>query len=190
MKLFHALGSKRYETMQHCTRVAAYATLFGETVGLSKGDLRDLQLGALLHDLGKVAIPRNVLLKPAALNEREWSIMRSHPRIGFELLAGVPGLADAAQIVYSHHEQFDGSGYPRALRGLEIPAGARMFSIIDTFDAVTCNRPYRAARSHTAAANEIRNGSQTQFDPELVDLFLTIPSDNLLEVRNRFPEVE
>jgi len=190
MKLFQALGSKRYETMQHCTRVAAYSTLFGRAAGLGESELHALQLGALLHDIGKVAIPRNVLLKPAPLDEREWSVMRTHPRIGFELLSGLPGFKDAADIVHCHHERYDGTGYPRGLCALDIPLGARMFSIVDTVDAVTSNRPYRRAGDFETAAAELRNGSGTKFDRELVNRFLAIPRQKFLSVRDRFPDTE
>lgn len=190
MKLFQALGAKRYETMQHCTRVAAYSTLFGEAAGLGGEQLQALQLGALLHDIGKVAIPRNVLLKPAGLDEREWRVMRTHPRIGFELLSSLPGMREAAEIVYSHHERYDGKGYPRELKGAEIPLLSRMFSIVDTVDAITCNRSYREARDFETAAAELKKAGGTQFDPELVDLFLTLPREMLLAVRNRFPDTE
>ena len=190
MKLFQALGSKRFETMQHCTRVAAYSTLFGAAAGLRQCELHALQLGALLHDVGKVAIPRNVLLKPAPLNEREWRVMRNHPRIGFELLSGLPGLKEAAEIVHCHHERYDGTGYPRGLRAQDIPLGARMFSIVDTVDAITCNRPYHRARDFESAAAELRKASGTQFDPKLVNLFLALPRQKLLDVRDRFPDAK
>jgi putative nucleotidyltransferase with HDIG domain len=190
MKLFQALGSKRYETMQHSTRVTAYSTLFGEAAGLSEADLQNLQLGALLHDIGKVAIPRNVLLKPGPLNEREWAVMRTHPRIGYQLLAPLPNMKEAAEIVYAHHERYDGNGYPRRLQGADIPLAARMFSIVDTVDAITCNRPYRAAREFEAAAAELQRCRGAQFDPSLVDLFSTLPQEELVGIRDRFPDAE
>jgi putative nucleotidyltransferase with HDIG domain len=189
-ELFRAFGSKRYETMQHSLRVASYAALLGEHYGLSASQLHHLRLGALLHDIGKIAIPRNVLLKPGPLNEREWEVMRTHPRIGFELLAPLLEIEEAAQIVYAHHENFDGTGYPRRLRGAAIPLGARLFSIVDAVDAITCNRPYRPARELQAAYGELRKCKGSQFDPVLVDLFLSLPQQELLSIRNRLPDVE
>ena len=108
MELFRSLAWKRYETMQHSMRVAAYATLLGRAHGLASGPLWNLRLGALLHDVGKIAVPRNVLMKPASLSETEWRVMRTHPQIGFHLLAAFPGMKEAAEVVYAHHERYDG----------------------------------------------------------------------------------
>lgn len=190
VELFRSLGAKRQETLQHSMRVASYARLLGEALGLGDERLRHIQLGALLHDIGKIAIPRNVLLKPAALNEKEWEVMRTHPRIGYQLLKAVPDLQTAAEIVYAHHERFDGKGYPRGLRGEEIPLGARLFSIVDTVDAITSCRVYRPARGFDAAAQELRNGAGSQFDPRLVEVFLQLPQDGLAEIRERLRDCD
>ncbi|HYM09295.1 MAG TPA: HD domain-containing phosphohydrolase [Bryobacterales bacterium] len=190
LALFQTLGIKRYETLQHSMRVAAYATLLGERYGLSPAQLSDLRLGALLHDIGKVAIPRNVLLKPGPLNEKEWEVMRTHPRVGYQLLAAWPEMEEASRVVYSHHEHYDGAGYPRGLRGEEIPIGARLFSIVDTVDAITCNRSYRPARGFDVARGELRRYRGTQFDPHLVDLFLDLPELQLIEIRDCYLEEE
>ncbi len=188
--LFQLLGFKRYETMQHSLRVAAYAVRFGQACGLERAQMLDLELGALLHDVGKIAIPSNVLMKPGPLDEREWEIMRSHPRIGYQLLADLPGMEDAAQIVYSHHERYDGAGYPRGLRGEEIPLGARLFSIVDTVDAITCDRPYRAAQPFSVACRELGQNRGSQFDPGLVETFLQVPEQDLVTIRTRLPDSE
>lgn len=190
VELFRSLGAKRYETMQHSMRVAAFARLLGEVLHLSDEELRQVQLGALLHDIGKIAIPRNVLLKAAALNEKEWEVMRTHPRIGYQLLKAVPELEAPAEVVYAHHERFDGTGYPRGLRGEEIPLGARLFSVVDTVDAITSRRAYRPARDFDAAAEELRKGSGTQFDPTLVEAFLQLPQQKLAEIRERLRDSE
>jgi putative nucleotidyltransferase with HDIG domain len=187
-ELFQVVGFKRYETMQHSKRVAEYAKLLGQAYGLSSASLTQLQLGALLHDIGKVAIPRNILLKPASLSTEETAIMRLHPRVGWDLLAEFDGLNTEAEVVYAHHERFDGTGYPRRLRGEQISTAARIFSIADTFDAITSDRPYRAALSIEQARAEIHMGRGTQFDPELADLFAQLPDELLIRVREQLPE--
>ncbi|MBI3666219.1 MAG: response regulator [Acidobacteria bacterium] len=189
IELFQALGFKRYETMQHSLRVAAYAGLLGRRCGLLPCQLRDLELGAMLHDIGKIAVPRNVLLKPEPLDEREWEVMRTHPSIGFELLAALPQMQEAVQVVYAHHERYDGTGYPHGLRGEEIPLFARLFSIVDTLDAITYDRPYRRAQGFDAARREILKGSGTQFDPRLVRIFLEVSDAELNSIRARYPEL-
>ena len=177
--LHQALGFKRYETLRHCRRVAAYADLFGRACGLGESSLSQLHTGALLHDIGKVAIPRNVLLKAGPLNDDEWAAMHLHPRIGWEMLSEYRELESTAEIVYAHHERFDGQGYPRALQAEEIPLGARIFSIVDTFDAITSDRPYRAASPIECARSEISQCSGKQFDADLVSVFLKLPSKEL-----------
>ncbi len=187
-ELFQVVGSKRYETLQHSKRVAEYARLLGQACGLSTQELTQLQLGALLHDIGKVAIPRNILLKPGALSEEEFAIMRLHPRVGWDLLAEFEGLDAEAEIVYAHHERFDGTGYPRRLKGEEISLAARIFSIADTFDAITSDRPYRSALSIAKAKALIVEGRNTQFDPLLVDLFVALSDEMLIRVQQMLPE--
>ena len=187
-ELFGKLGFKRFETLQHSKRVAAYSRLFGEHCGLERGQLNHLELGALLHDIGKIGIPHNVLMKPAALNEEEWQVIRTHPHIGHRLLAEFPALAEESQIVLAHHERFDGEGYPRKLAGKSIPLAARIFSIIDTLDAITSDRPYRCGRDFEAAREEIQQMRGTQFDPDLVGVFDGIPVDKLEEIRRQFPD--
>lgn len=189
-ELFQVLGWKRYETTQHSLRVAAYAGLLGKAYGLLPGQLRQLRLGALLHDIGKIAIPRNILLKAGPLNKKEWEVMRTHPSIGFLLLSSFPGMEEAAQIVYAHHERYDGTGYPRCLRGEEIPAGARLFSIVDAVDAITCDRSYRRASDFHVAFQELRRFSGTQFDPPLVDLVLGLPPTELRDVRDQLQDAD
>ena len=174
-EVFNVLGFKRYETLQHSKRVAAYAVLLGEVRKLPAEELGHLELGALLHDIGKIAIPHNVLMKPEPLNEDEWGVMRLHPEIGWELLAEFPELGAEAEIVYSHHERFDGKGYPRRLKAHDIPLGARIFSIVDTLDAITSDRPYRSRQPLEAARAEIKKRSGSQFDPSLVRAFQRLP---------------
>lgn len=188
-EVFHALGFKRYETMQHSKRVAGYAQLFGKHCGLTDEQLRRLELGALLHDIGKIAIPHNVLLKNGPLDSSEWDAMRLHPRIGAELLEEFPDLVQEAEVVRSHHERFEGGGYPTGAKGEGIPLLARIFSVVDTFDAITSDRPYRAGRSIDIAKDVIKKESGTQFDPWLTEVFLAIPDQELEEIRQTFPDV-
>ena len=187
-ELFQKLGCKRYETFQHSVRVAALSRLFGEYCGLSISALQHLELGAFLHDVGKIGIPRNILMKPVKLTDEEWRAIREHPVIGHRLLSGFPELQAEADLVYSHHERYDGTGYPRGLRREGIPLAARMFSIVDTLDAMTSNRPYWPAGPLSAARSEILKMSGTQFDPALVEVFLTIPSDKFEQIRRAHPD--
>ena len=141
-------------------------------MGLSQTEREDLARGALLHDIGKICIPDTILLKPAQLSPEERTIMMSHPEVGYRLLKASAYLERVAELVYSHHEHFDGSGYPRGLKGEEILIGARIFSVIDAYDAMRSNRVYRRALSVEAALAEIKRNRGTQFDPRVVDAFL------------------
>jgi putative two-component system response regulator len=185
--VFRKLGFKRYETYEHSARVASLCYLFGRHCALPQEDLRHLELGALLHDIGKIGIPRNVLLKPGPLTDEEWRVMRLHPAVGYSILSAFPELRREAEIIYCHHERYDGLGYPRGLTGEEIPLGARIFSIVDTFDAITSERPYRAARPIDVARDEIRKAGGSQFDPALVAVFESLPLQELEGIRRLFP---
>jgi putative two-component system response regulator len=190
-RLLNALSEKRIETLQHSIRVAAYTLLLARKIGGAPDLLnhRELELGAMLHDIGKVGVPENVVMKAGPLNSDEWRIMKMHPSIGHELLRSIPGMDGVAEIVYSHHEAFDGTGYPLGTASKAIPLGARVFSVVDAFDAMTSDRPYRKARSVSAARGEIaQNGeiaqkSGLQFDPSVVEKFLEIPEAELEVIR-------
>ena len=188
-EVFHALGFKRYETLRHSKRVAAYAHLFGSYCGLTEQQLRHLELGALLHDIGKIAIPHNVLLKNGPLDSSEWDAMRLHTQIGAELLEEFPELVEEASVVRSNHERFEGGGYPTGTKGDAIPLLARIFSVVDTFDAITSDRPYREGRPIDVAKAVILEESGTQFDPRLTEVFLAIPDQKLEEIGQAFPDV-
>ena len=136
--------------------------------------------GAFLHDIGKMAIPDAILLKPAKLQVDEQKVMREHCARGYQMLRKIPFLQEAAEIVYSHQEHYDGSGYPRGLKGEQIPLGARIFAVADTLDAITSDRPYRKATSFAAARLEIKRCAGTQFDPKVVEVYLSLP-DQLWE---------
>jgi HD-GYP domain-containing protein (c-di-GMP phosphodiesterase class II) len=142
----------------------------------------------LLHDIGKIGIPDAILLKPGKLTPDEWTIMRTHPEIGRRLIEKLPFLRGAVPIVYSHHEKWDGSGYPRGLRGEAIPLGARIFAVVDAFDAMTFDRPYSRAISFEAAKAEIRRCTGAHFDPTVVEAFFRVPESLLAEIRRRSVE--
>lgn len=170
-----ALDLKDAETEGHSKRVTAFTIAMARAMGMSGDRIRVIARGAFLHDIGKMAIPDAILRKPGALSEPEIMIMREHCARGYHMLKKIPFLADAAEIVYSHQERYDGTGYPRGLMGDEIPIGARLFAVADTLDAITSDRPYRAAQSVKAAREEIRRFSGTQFDPKVVEIFLSMP---------------
>src|SRR5579885_3089680 len=172
-----ALDLKDAETEGHSKRVTAFTIAIARAMGLSSDQIRVIARGAFLHDIGKMAIPDAILRKPGALSPDEITIMREHCYRGYQMLKRIPFLTEAAEIVYSHQERFDGTGYPRGLKGEEIPLGARLFSVADTLDAITSDRPYRPAQSVTAAREEIERWSGRQFDPQVVNTFLAMPEN-------------
>ncbi len=167
-----ALDKKDAETEGHSKRVTAFTIAIARAMGLSKDQIAVIARGAFLHDIGKMAIPDAILRKPGKLTPDEILIMQEHCYHGYEILKKIPFLGEAAEIVYAHQERYDGTGYPRGLKGDQIPLGARMFSVADTLDAITSDRPYRPAQSLTAARDEIRLWSGRQFDPDVVRVFL------------------
>src|SRR5206468_7127130 len=166
---------KDAETEGHSKRVTAFTIAVARAMGLSGDRIRVIARGAFLHDIGKMAIPDAILRKPGALTAEETEIMREHCYRGYQMLRKIPFLAEAADIVYSHQEKYDGTGYPRGLKGEQIPLGARIFAVADTLDAITSDRPYRAAQPTRAALEEISRYSGTQFDPTVVRTFLSMP---------------
>jgi putative nucleotidyltransferase with HDIG domain len=170
-----ALDLKDAETEGHSKRVTAFTIAIARAMGLSSERIRVIARGAFLHDIGKMAIPDAILRKPGALTLEETEIMREHCFRGYQMLKKIPFLAEASEIVYSHQERYDGTGYPRRLQGDEIPLGARIFSVADTLDAITSDRPYRAAQPIAAARKEIKRCVGQQFDPEVVRVFLEMP---------------
>jgi putative nucleotidyltransferase with HDIG domain len=170
----HALEMRDQETEGHTRRVARMTIDLATVMGFDKDDLEHVRRGALLHDIGKMGIPDSVLLKPGTLNEREWEIMRRHPEYAYQFLEPIEYLHPALDIPYCHHEKWDGSGYPRGLRGEEIPLVARIFAIVDVWDALISNRPYRTAWSQKKALEYIKRQSGIHFDPAVVEAFLKI----------------
>jgi putative nucleotidyltransferase with HDIG domain len=170
-----ALDLKDAETEGHSKRVTAFTIAIARALGLPSDRIKVIARGAFLHDIGKMAIPDSILRKPGALTAEEIAIMQEHCYRGYQMLRKIPFLTEAAEIVYSHQERWDGTGYPRGLKGTEIPLGARLFAIADTLDAIMSDRPYRAAQPFSSAREEIIRWSGRQFDPEVVKVFLTIP---------------
>jgi len=170
--LVTALDVRDQETRGHSVRVAQHSLDMARMLGIKEEDeLLTVYRGALMHDVGKIGVPDAILLKPAKLTEEEWEFMRRHPALGYRILAQVPYLRPAAKIVLAHHERWDGDGYPRRLKGEDIPLGARIFAICDTYDAIISDRPYRKGQSPDAALAEILRCAGTQFDPKVVEAF-------------------
>jgi diguanylate cyclase (GGDEF)-like protein/putative nucleotidyltransferase with HDIG domain len=166
------LDAREKSTAHHCTRVRTLSVILAREMGLSQTEIEDLSRGALLHDIGKISIPDAIMFKPGPLTEAERTIMRTHPEVGYRLLKSSAYLDNVAELVYSHHENFDGSGYPRGQKGEDIMLGARIFSVIDAYDAMRSDRVYHKAMSVDAALDELKRHSGTQFDPQVVRAFL------------------
>jgi putative nucleotidyltransferase with HDIG domain len=173
-----ALDLKDRETEGHSRRVTLFTIAIAQALGLPREQITVIARGAFLHDIGKMAIPDDILKKPGKLAPEEMEIMKEHAYHGYQIVKKIPFLVEVAEIVYSHQEWFNGEGYPRHLRGNEIPIGARIFSVADTFDAITSDRIYRRAQSYAAARAEIQKFAGRQFDPEIVKVFLEMP-DNI-----------
>jgi len=179
-----ALDLKDSETEGHSKRVTAYAITLARAMEIPPDEIKIIARGAFLHDIGKMAIPDDILRKPGKLAPEEQDLMREHCTRGYHMLRKIPFLAGAAEIVLCHQEHYDGGGYPNGLRGREIPVGARIFAVADTLDAITSDRPYRRARGFDAAREEILRCSGTQFDPAVVEVFLKIPNEIWQELRS------
>lgn len=178
-----ALEARDVETKGHSERVVSYCLRLGKQIGLDDRQLITLENGALLHDIGKIGVPDGILLKRGALTEDEWRYMRRHVEYGAQILRGIDFLEGANKIVAEHHERYNGSGYPNRMEGDQICLGARIFAVADAVDAMTSDRPYRAARSFDDAAEELIRCSGAQFDPSVVDAFTAVPLDGWREIR-------
>lgn len=179
-----AADARDHETTGHSFRVALYAVALAKAAGIHGDELKDIEWGALLHDVGKMVVPDEILRKMGPLTQHEWQIMRQHPTWGFDMLAEASFLKkEALAIIYSHHERWDGKGYPRGLSGTQIPVTARIFAVVDTYDAMTSDRPYRKARPHQTAIAELVRVSGTQLDPRMVELFRHLSELELRRLR-------
>lgn len=171
-----ALDARDTETELHSRRVTLLTKSVARQAGIADQDVEDVRRGALLHDIGKIAVPDHILLKPGPLTDAEWVIMRTHPKAAYDILKPIKHLANSLDIPYCHHERWDGAGYPRGLKGDAIPLSARIFAVIDVWDALLSDRPYRKAWEREKVIEHIRDNSGTHFDPVLADLFLKMMS--------------
>ena len=176
-----ALDLRDNVTQGHARRVSEIASVVAWQMGLRKDQLRQVEKAAILHDIGKIGVADAVLSKPGPLNESEWEEMRRHPELGRRVLNGIDFLQDAAEVVYAHHERWDGQGYPLGLRGEEIPLGARIFAVVDAYSAMTSHRPYRKAMPHGKAIDEILRNAGGQFDPAVVRVFAEAERQGLID---------
>jgi len=170
----HALDLRDRETEGHSRRVTQLTIRLAQALGISDDEIMHIRRGALLHDMGKIGIPDSILHKPDKLTDEEWTIMRKHPQLAYEMLYPIEYLRPALEIPLTHHEKWDGTGYPRGLKGKEIPIVARLFAVVDVWDALTSDRPYRPAWSQEEALTYIREQSGKHFDPQAVDLFFKV----------------
>ena len=170
-----ALDLRDTETEGHSRRVSRCSLEIAKAMGCTSDQLKQIARGSYLHDIGKIGIPDAILLKPGKLNEEEMAVMQTHARVGYDLVSRIGFLAPAAEIVLTHQERYDGTGYPQGLVGSEIPLGSRIFAVADTLDAMTSDRPYRRALPLSSARTEITREAGRQFDPEVVRVFLSIP---------------
>ena len=167
-----AMGTREQHTAKHCERMTTSALILADTLGLSEADRSTLELAAYMHDVGKIGISDATLMKPDSLSETEWIEMRKHPDIGSHILSNIEELSDLSLIIRHHHERVDGTGYPDGLSGEQIPLLSRILAIADAFDAMTSDRPYRRAMTEDQALSQLEEGAGTQFDSELVEIFL------------------
>lgn len=175
-----AIDAHEHEVGNHSLRVTEFALIIGNACGIKGRDRVDLYCGALLHDIGKIGVPDAILHKAGPLTAEEQGIMHKHPEIGFRIIGHIGYFAKASEIIRSHHEHFDGTGYPRGLKGEEIPFGARVFAVADALDALTVKRPYREALSFEGAQDEIIKAARSTYDPQVVEASLKA-SDELKE---------
>jgi putative nucleotidyltransferase with HDIG domain len=169
-----AIDLRDHATAGHSRRVCRYSIEIASAMALRGAQLSNIERGAYLHDIGKLGIPDSILLKPGLLSAAERSVMQQHVQIGFDIVNGIPFLADAAEIILTHHERFDGSGYPRGLKAEQIAVGGRIFAIADTLDAITSDRPYHRAVSFESGREMIHRLSGSHFDPHVVEVFLNV----------------
>jgi len=183
--LVSALDLRERNTRLHSQRVKEYTLLLADQFSVAEAIKKAIGFGALLHDVGKIAVPDSILLKPEGLTQEEWSVMHAHPLAGYGIVKRIGFLHEAAEIVRAHHERYDGSGYPQGLKGDEIPFGARLFAVADVYDALTSERPYHSPVSRDEALFEISKESGSHFDPRVVAAFESIAPELLQAVMER-----
>lgn len=181
--LVSALSYRDHATEGHSRRVVAYTLATARVMGVPESELEDLRRGALLHDIGKIGIPDRILLKKGKLSDEERTVMMTHPALGCEIIADSEFLRGAMPVILHHHERYDGTGYPLGLAGASIPLGARIFAVADAYDSMTSTRPYHRAWPHHQALDEIVRCSGSQFDPAVVEAFLSVPESEILRIK-------
>jgi len=172
-----ALDLRDEDTEGHSLRVAEITVRLAKAMGINEEDLVHIRRGALLHDMGKLGVPDSILLKPGKLTDEEWVVMKQHPQFAYNMLSPIDYLRPALDIPYSHHEKWDGSGYPRGLKGETIPLAARIFAVIDVWDALNSDRPYRKAWPKKKVLDYLQEQAGVHFDPKVVDAFLKLNLD-------------
>jgi putative nucleotidyltransferase with HDIG domain len=180
--LVRSLDARESEVGSHSERVMNYTLVPARHIGIMEPDLSIIGKGALLHDIGKIGVSDNILLKPGKLTQEEWIEMKKHPQVGYDILSDIKFLRSASEFILTHHERFDGTGYPNQLKGNAIPLSARIFALADTLDAMTSDRSYRKALPFQTMIDEVIRCKDTQFDPVIVDQFLKIPREKWEEV--------
>jgi HD-GYP domain-containing protein (c-di-GMP phosphodiesterase class II) len=185
-----AIDLRDSPTAGHSRRVFLYSIEIAKKMGGLEKQMRNIAMGAWLHDIGKLAISDAILLKPGPLTDKEREIMQRHAQIGYDLVRGIPFLAEAAEIIFAHHERCDGSGYPRGLKATEIPVGAKIFAVADTFDAMTSDRPYRRALPFKVSREVIERGAGMLYDPHVANIFLNIPEETWEAVRGETASIQ
>jgi len=190
LALVSALDLREHSTRLHSQRVREYTELIARRFGIEDKARREIGFGALLHDVGKIAVPDRILLKPGKLTDEEWREMHKHPEAGFRIVKRIGFLKNAAEIVYAHHERYDGTGYPLGLKGDKIPMGARLFMVADAYDALTSVRPYRSPVTYEVASAEILGQVGSHFDPSAVATFLAIVPEELRLIAERYQDVD
>lgn len=178
--LLNVISLRDHGRMSQSDRIAELAAIVAWQLGLKENDVRLVKQASMLHDVGKMGIADGVLAKPGELNEEEWAAMRRHPEVGHDILGEIASLQPVAEIIHGHHERVDGQGYPRGFKGDEIPIGARIYAVVDSYVAMTSDRPYRKKMPHDIAVKEIVRNSLSQFDPEVVQAFMRAEIQGLL----------
>lgn len=182
--LISVINAKDRYTYGHSERVVFYSKILGEALNLTEDEKRELKYGAYMHDIGKINIPKEILIKKMPLNDKEWNMLKEHPQNGVDIIEPVKSLSRVKPIILYHHEKFDGTGYPEGLKGNEIPYLARILTVVDSFDAMTSNRPYNKRKTYSEGIEELRKWSGKQFDPKIVDAFIKTLKENVDELNS------